>query len=352
MLNKLTKEQEAMTPVIRDEFVAKLTCCKPLDREAASRAIDWLYKTSGLKAPIKIVMESPLAAQLAANLLSVAGGGGKQVAEQVWQQVAEQVGQQIYHQVRQRVGQQVYQQVRLRVEQQVGRQVWGQVEQQVEQQVWEQKLELHDWAWYGRIDDVGWCSFYDFFRRCGVVKEPLFDEFLAIADAGIYDQIQFEGCCIIASLPEWIDRDAGHRLHSVDRMAIRWRDGWGLHYLHGVYFEPELWAQVVDPKTPIKEILAIKNMEQRRAAVETIGIDKVIDVGTELDSSARGNRLIAIDGLFDARAYYLTYTCPSTGRRYVSGVDPAVGAKGDADECMAWKLKISPEMYRDLRAES
>jgi hypothetical protein len=80
-------------------------------------------------------------------------------------------------------------------------------------------------------------------------------------------------------------------------------------------------------KMTVKQLLSIENIEQRMAALRIFGADRLIDEAkaTLVSSSKRGNNLYVIPketGLFTMDAYFLRYSCPSTGRVYVSGVAP------------------------------
>ena len=76
------------------------------------------------------------------------------------------------------------------------------------------------------------------------------------------------------------------------------------------------------------------------AALKFVGLEKLLKTkdAKRLNKSKRGNELYLIKNVFSSDAYYLKYTCPSTGRVYVSGIDPEVGKKKDADLAMAWKF--------------
>ena len=141
-------------------------------------------------------------------------------------------------------------------------------------------------------------------------------------------------------------------MHSTTGSAIAWRDGYELHYLHGVFFAPELWQRIVSREIGKKELLSMENMEQRMAALKVVGAELLLKDAKLLSTSERGNALYLVDGVFDVPAYYLKYTCPSTGRVYVSGVDPEVGIYADADRAMAWKLGLDVKEYDELRVES
>jgi len=124
--------------------------------------------------------------------------------------------------------------------------------------------------------------------------------------------------------------------------------------INGVFFEYELWEKVVDNKLTSKEILALQNIEQRMIALKLRGAEQLL---TELDAksinkSARGNELFLLKDVFSIPAYFLKYTDPSTGRVYVSGIDPEVGIEADADAAMAWKFQLTAEEYAELRHEA
>ena len=71
-----------------------------------------------------------------------------------------------------------------------------------------------------------------------------------------------------------------------------------------------------------------------------------------LDKSKRGNELYIVKGIFNQDAYFLKYTCPSTGRIYVSGIDPEIGKQGSADNSMAWKFQLEKSDYEKLIIEA
>lgn len=75
----------------------------------------------------------------------------------------------------------------------------------------------------------------------------------------------------------------------------------------------------------VEDILRLDNIEQRMAALRIFGADKLIQEAgaTLVDKSSRGNELYLIPAskkLFSEDAYFLKYSCVSTGRIYVSGV--------------------------------
>lgn len=151
--------------------------------------------------------------------------------------------------------------------------------------------------------------------------------------------------------------DEQNRFHSETKPAIRWKGGAELYFLHDISFEKELWESIVKRTITPKELLAITNMEQRMIAMKVYGMESLLDNlnAKQIDKSTRGNELYLIKGLFESNpnAYFLKYSCPSTGRVYVSGIDPQYATENPkADLCMAWKFGLTGDEYEQLRSEA
>ena len=151
--------------------------------------------------------------------------------------------------------------------------------------------------------------------------------------------------------------DEQNNFHSITDPAIRWKGGSELFYIHGVNFDKKLWKKIVEKTIKPKELLGLSNIEQRMVAMKVYGMENLLSElnANLLDKSERGNELYLLQGLFPANpdAYFLKYACPSTGRVYVSGIDPAYAKKNPkADLCMAWKFGLTGEEYTELRSEA
>ena len=159
---------------------------------------------------------------------------------------------------------------------------------------------------------------------------------------------------MVCARPVHIDRDERGRLHSTERKAIMYPDGWGLYQLNGVAFEKKLWEKVVKKQLSFKEILNLKNIEQRMAALKVFGTETLLkEANAELlDKSEKGNELYLVKGVYPVDAYFLKYKDPSTDRVYCSGIDPEVGKSKDADIAMAWKFGITKTEYQNIIAEA
>ena len=170
---------------------------------------------------------------------------------------------------------------------------------------------------------------------------------------GVGYRVEWEDTLYLVPTP-LVRIDAQNRWHSMKEPAIRWKEGKEFYYLHGVNLDKKLWAKIVSGKMKFKEIMKLDNIEQRMCALKIKGAEELLKdaKAKRISQSDRGNELYLVAKVFPRDAYFLKYTCPSTGRVYVSGVDPEVGARGDADECMGWKFRLSKEEYTKLTVEA
>jgi hypothetical protein len=75
---------------------------------------------------------------------------------------------------------------------------------------------------------------------------------------------------------EHISLDDRGRLHSVDHEAVRWEDGARAWFIEGVRFDPETWESVVKRTIRPVEAIRLANVEQRRIAIEKLGVERVL----------------------------------------------------------------------------
>lgn len=220
------------------------------------------------------------------------------------------------------------------------------INKKLESQVWSQvRLQVRSQVWY-RADEL---AFGDYFYSHGIIKDnkDIFYKFAdVIQDAGM--AIYLENECILLAKPK-VTLNNGIP-HNEEDKAIKWENGSGIYVLNGVTVDEELHKKVVSKNLSFKEVMALENIEHRMVAMQYIDPDVLIENtdSTLLDESKRGNRLYKVEDLFVQTAYFLRYDCPSSGRKYFSGVHPEVGKEGNADACMAWKFSLSEEAYQML----
>ena len=202
-----------------------------------------------------------------------------------------------------------------------------------------------------------WMMTSSFFEKIGYLDDSLikedFTRYSNMMMRGIWHASFFKNLVILCSTPKKIKKDDQGRLHSVSESALQWRDNHNDYFIHGVMFEKHLWEKVTKRELKIKDMLQIKNIEQRHAAIQLYGCDTMIDeLDAELMSrSKRGNELYLLNNsLISGRSIkLLKYKCPSTERIYFSFVPDDMRF---ADHAMAWKFHLTPKEYESLDIET
>lgn len=305
MIEKLTPEQEALIPIVRDEWINKLDSCPRMDKEAATAGMKWCYKLANLKEPEVAIVDSPMSAVI---LYSILKNGAESVAEALETMKEFSVNDVLTR---------------------------------------KRKLKLHqpDWGWYGRVDDLTWTSYYDYWERIGVdLKCEHWSDWKKFACSGVFASIQLVDVAILASMPISLKRERGGvRLHNENGPAIEWADGYKLFRLWGVHFDEELYKAITQKTISQKDVFKIENQEQRYAALRFLGAEYVLTSHNSklVDTSKKGDELYEISGIIDEIIYCVKYKCPSTGRVYIDYVSPEVGVKGDATLAMASKGRLT-----------
>ena len=247
---------------VRDEWVGRLLSNPDVSWETLKEKTAWIYGMGRFKnkKPIAIVLDSPLATQIAMNMLI--HKKVLQVESQVRSQVGSQVGSQVWSQVRS----QVERQVRSQVESQVGSQVWSQVESQ--------NLE-YTVPYFGTAYDAGWLSFYDFFARIKVITNKKLNDYIN-SNKLFYEIFYFDGYIFATRFPKKILREESGQLHSMQEAAVQWRDGHTNHFIRGVPFTEELWLKIHNKELTPEEAIKLENIEQRTVSLQEIGYQIVL----------------------------------------------------------------------------
>ena len=244
LLTKLTPEQEARIPAIRDEFLRIGLSTEPADFDAAEQAARDAYAVAGLPAPeLFIRLASPMEGAIGAAILKGNRIGGS-VWAQVWAQVGDQVGVAFYSQ-----------------------------------------------------HEAGWLSWASYFHRvCNLPGAEKIEPLARIA-ANCGWVWFFAGAVIITDRPRILRRDDQNRLHCEDGPALEYRDGFAIHAWHGTRIPAE-WVEDRASLTA-KIALTWPNVDQRAAACEILGWHNIINSMNariiDADDDPQIGRLVEID---------------------------------------------------------
>ena len=382
MITSLTKTQEAQIPKYIKKYVDLAS--RPTDRKKATKAVQALYKSAGYKKPVVIFGQSPLSTAIMVAMTRTLSNGdiagddpqldsqlnsqlysqlypqldsqldsqlNSQLYSQLNSQLYSQLNSQLYSQLRSQLDSQLNSQLYPQLDPQLNSQLYSQLRSQLDSQLNSQLYPINNNRWI-LVWWLAWGGWYAFAKYIGVEFDSKVLKIFMDFVTNVSFIIPYEGIAFVSETPK-ISWEEG-KLHNTEGKAVEYADGYGLYSLFGVNFDEKLFKKVTSKKVTLKTIFSIENMEQRMAGLKLVGVEKLLKSkhSTKLDKSDRGNTLYKIEYVFDQTAYYLHYKCPSTGRVYVSGIDPEVGVGGDADECMGWKFGLSKEEYQSLKIES
>ena len=390
--------------VVREEWLGLVFRDRPQPDPGAIREdVRWLYEMSGLNPPLVISLNSPMACQVAANMLrriaddqvwpqvwdqvedqvraQVEAQVRDQVCTQVWDQVDDQVWAQVWPQVEVQVRDQVctqvwpqvWDQVEAQVRDQVCTQVWDQVDDQVWAQVWDQvddqvwaqvrdqvctqvrRLDYYTPSWAHTLGDAGFGAWADYWSRIGIVRSETLTRYLTYLRRGVWYALFFRDVAIVCGPPVEVHRDAQYRLHREDGPAILWRDGYAQYMWHGVRV-PQALIEKPDEITR-EDLIREQNAEVRRAYRERLGNERfaaMLDLEA-VDRDAIGApgyeqeyilwRTRELDPVAGEHIQFVQVRCHSTGREYMLCVPPDIR---DVYRALAWTFGKAPHQYRPL----
>ena len=168
------------------------------------------------------------------------------------------------------------------------------------------------------------------------LRLPQYEAYDAWERAAIHGgyRIMHDEFCIVSDFPEFIRIDDQNRAHCETGPSHRWRDGWEVYSWHGVQIPPD-W---INRKNDLDQKTALTwgNVEQRRAACEIIGWEKILSACNarviDTDPNVQIGTLLEVD-LPDAPGEkFLRYQC-GTGRMFAHNVGPSCRT---AREAQAW----------------
>lgn len=295
-IEKLTPEQEAMIPVVRDEWIAHGICTQPANKELAVDGARSAYQSADLAPPLAYVwFSSPLQGAVAAAILEKVDE--KKLTRrleplEVWKMDELEaslpklkddvlaVARSLSSQLEATYGfctDEVFQAARSVSKSDISNQLYR--------------------CGYGQ-HDAGWLSFYDFFARCGLDVAKKLDGLGQIAkNSGWF--WPFEQVCVLTDRPSQLHLDDRNRLHSESTPAIEYRDGYSVYCWHGIRVAKHV---IMDPASiTVAEIESEENTEVRRVMIDRFGMERFIAEGnfitahSDTDQYGRNRRLLEKD---------------------------------------------------------
>lgn len=291
MIEKLTKEQEKKVPVYLNKWLKVGYRTKPIDKKKAKAAVNFLYDNmKGQKRPkYYVFLDSPLSCQLACNLIKSSKLDSTNL------------------------------------ESNLESNLWS--------NLWSNQLEYfaiggsswwHSWLWH-----------YDFILQELMPEKKkdfkLYTEFLKHSQE--YHMVWlFPEICFISDFPKHILLNENKQLHSFDKPALHYRDGYSLFYSNGIQMKKEYITEEVTPDMYLKE----ENADMKAEMIKKVGLEKML---TALNPVKIDSMKTELGGKYDLleipfstgqKHKFLKMKCPSTGKDHILGVDDSIKTASEA----------------------
>ncbi len=340
MLEKLTKEQEAIMLQTRDEwinlFFDNVKSQKGIDKSMFEDGIKWLYNDLLNKPTPKVVYcDSWLSCLLTIAILK----DKKHVGASVRASVGASVGASVRASVRASVGASV-------------------------------GASFNEYSAYIDLSNYGWVSFYDFFEKINILDNFKFKQYKKIIKSGVFQAYEYDNFVFAVQPPISINKDDRGMLHSVSEPSVIFRDKSEYYYIHGVNIQYPLFDKLSQYIYSFDDLVAERNEEIKAAALSFIEelhgnealfrfissnlkeIDSYTDRKNEvyLVGTTKGMN-IGVYTLFKGQinsinlAFVRCY-CPSTDRMFFLAVDPL---NNNAKDAIASLYRVPRKLSSEIK---
>jgi hypothetical protein len=316
-ITKMTAEQEAYLPIYRAEWIRNGEDTTQSAPEVLRRAILELYAATDLREPKVIVMDSPFGCLVARALMKNANLGdnlGANLRDNLWDNLRDNLGANLWDNL--------------------GANLWD---------------NASLWGHH----DVGWLAFYDFPLSLGHQYPDNLSRRLAatVSQARLCGWLYaYDGIAFVSQKQCELHRDEQGRLHSADRPAMAFADGYGFHAWHGIRVPS--WC--IDDRSKITKetILAEGNTEIRRAMCEIIGWPRALEMlgGKTIHADeclGLPRKLIELDLKGErVRLLHMTNGTIENGERrsFIEGVPTTINTCHNA---VAWQCGLPAKIYNE-----
>ncbi|MFB2923517.1 MULTISPECIES: DUF6745 domain-containing protein [Aerosakkonema] len=330
-IDKLTLEQEALIPIIRQKWRAIALSTKRIDRKKAAAAVRSVYELMGKKEPKIVFCESPYAAMKIApktdralSSIEVINYLYRPLRLQLRLQIGERTSNQLWHKLEPGLGSRMHDQLRNQLQKHIN----SEFVNCIEPQLW--------------VSEASWLEFCISILRCDRA-ENIWSVFQSLVKHCSWIYL-WEDICILSDRPVELFFDNQNRLHAEGKPAVQFGDGYCLYSHHGVTL-PEKYGVLHPHQWQAEWLLSEENAEIRRVLIQGIGYGRISQElqFTKLDDW-REYTLLKIDNNIDVEPIYLLkMTCPSTAMIHTLRVPPNFESAKEAIRWVNWG--ITPEKF-------
>lgn len=279
-ITKLSPEQEAMLPVVRDEWIEIGLCTDTANRPAAEAGVIKAYQAAELTPPTFVIwLDSPLAGVIGQALMRA---------------TSEDHLRALVHRVKtgedntaigvdpaRRVNKSdTWNKVQRQVEDQIATQLGASAEDRQSvtfQRVWTEITNNAGSYVEGSFGnsigtyEIAWLALFDAFSRLGI--DVSIADGLAEVEKNAGWWWPLDDAVVLTDRPSKIARDKDGRLHCADGPAVAYRDGFSVYSWHGTRVPADM---IEDGGWSTERIFAERNAEIRRCAIERMTWDRFI----------------------------------------------------------------------------
>ncbi|WP_449420134.1 DUF6745 domain-containing protein [Phormidium nigroviride] len=330
-IEKLTPEQLALIPIIRDEWIKIALDTTPIDKQKAEAAICLAYECAELEPPKEILwFDNPLdVANYVPSTCVVADAVRVGVIESLKDNIRDTFGDFIDALVCDTVWQIVGDTVENTFGDPIIEALWD---------VEDLKINAH---FPDCIMQAEWFAYFAYFEALGFDCSKAKGLFATAKHCGWW--WAFKDVAVAIPKPSAIRLDERGRLHGEGVPAVAYQ-GFNVYAYHGVRL-PEKYGSIHPEKWQSQWLLEEDNAELKRVLIQGIGYDRICQElqAIELDS-LQEYTLLRIDSNIDIEPIYLLkMTCPSTGYIHALRVPPDMATARDAITWVNWG--IAPEEF-------
>ena len=332
-LESLTKEQEDLIPIIRQEWLDLFFKNKGnLNKSLFEQQIEWLYKRLNLPKPFIWYCDSPIMCQIILNVLknnfNIRANIGDNIRANIRDNIWANIGDNIRDNIWANIGDNIWDNIRDNI--------WANIGANIGDNIRDNKLIYESFSSCGNVSDFGWVAFYDYFRKLNYFKFDWSDflSFQQLLKSGVYDFVAFRNFLIVSSCPIETHRDQNNRLHNINGASVVFKDEYSVFAIHGRILPSWIW---IDKEKITKEQFVLtKNAEIRGGIYAVLGEKKIMELleCLEIDKQLiqHQNDDVEIVKLFrtietfseigNKHLAWVKFICPSTGTEYLIACEP------------------------------
>ena len=324
-IEKMTPEQEKMVPIYLKKWLDAGRTTKALDKEKTKSAINFIYDNAKNEAPKHyIFLDSPLQCQMAVNLIKNTKLDEKvNLRANLRDNLGDNLGANLWDNLWDNLGANLRDNLRDNLRANLRDNLWDNLGDM------KMSYEYPETSWW----EIYWVGFYEFILlELFPSKTAEFTSFLSYCEhvKEVNYIIPFKDIVFISENPVELNLNHRGQLHSFDRPAMLYKDGYALFYSNGIKM-PKALIEIEADKITTEMITKETNADTRAQILLKAGNNRLVDLlKYEVTDKFEEYELISFD-IGDGRFRpHLKMNCPSTNLLHILGAKPEIKTCAEA----------------------